>query len=84
MILCHQEAKWVPCLEKAEVRVLGCLVEKEATTPDNYPLTLNSLRNACNQATSAGRSKFKRFTLSDMLCTLFPARWSAALRVNSG
>ena len=35
-----------------EVRVLGCLIEKEATTPDAYPLTLNSLRNACNQSTS--------------------------------
>jgi uncharacterized protein YceH (UPF0502 family) len=39
-------------LTAAEVRVLGCLIEKEATTPDNYPLTLNSLRNACNQSTS--------------------------------
>jgi len=35
-----------------EARVLGCLVEKEATTPDAYPLTANSLRNACNQSTS--------------------------------
>ncbi len=39
-------------LSAPEIRVLGCLVEKEATTPDNYPLTLNSLRNACNQSTS--------------------------------
>ena len=39
-------------LTPQEVRVLGCLVEKEATTPDAYPLTLNSLRNACNQSTS--------------------------------
>lgn len=36
-------------LSTAEVRVLGCLIEKEATTPDSYPLTLNSLTNACNQ-----------------------------------
>lgn len=35
-----------------EVRVLGCLVEKESTVPDTYPLTLNSLRTACNQSTS--------------------------------
>lgn len=35
-----------------EIRVLGCLIEKESTTPDNYPLTLNGLRTACNQATS--------------------------------
>jgi uncharacterized protein len=33
----------------AEARVLGCLVEKEATTPDYYPLTMNALINACNQ-----------------------------------
>jgi uncharacterized protein YceH (UPF0502 family) len=39
-------------LDPYEVRVLGCLIEKEATTPDVYPLTLNSLRSACNQSTS--------------------------------
>ena len=39
-------------LTEHEVRVLGCLIEKEATTPDMYPLTVNSLRNACNQSTS--------------------------------
>ena len=32
-----------------EVRVLGCLIEKEMATPDYYPLTLNALLNACNQ-----------------------------------
>jgi uncharacterized protein len=35
-----------------QVRVLGCLIEKEATTPQSYPLTLNALRLACNQSTS--------------------------------
>ncbi len=35
-----------------QVRVLGCLMEKEETTPEHYPLTLNSLRNACNQKSS--------------------------------
>ncbi len=39
-------------LTAEETRVLGCLIEKEATTPDAYPLTTNSLRNACNQSTS--------------------------------
>jgi len=39
-------------LDAAEVRVLGCLVEKQRTTPDAYPLTLNALRLACNQATN--------------------------------
>jgi len=36
-------------LSDAEVRVLGCLMEKKMTTPEYYPLTLNSLLNACNQ-----------------------------------
>jgi uncharacterized protein len=35
-----------------EVRVLGSLVEKQRTTPDAYPLTLNALRQACNQSTN--------------------------------
>lgn len=35
-----------------EGRVLGCLLEKELTTPDQYPLTLNALVSACNQSTS--------------------------------
>ena len=35
-----------------EVRVLGCLIEKQRTTPDIYPLTLNALRAACNQSTN--------------------------------
>jgi uncharacterized protein len=39
-------------LTPEETRVLGCLVEKEMTTPDNYPLSSNALVNACNQTTS--------------------------------
>jgi uncharacterized protein len=39
-------------LSPAEARVLACLVEKEATVPDSYPLTLNALRLACNQTTN--------------------------------
>ncbi len=39
-------------LTLAEARVLGCLIEKEATTPDYYPLTLNALQTACNQKSS--------------------------------
>jgi uncharacterized protein YceH (UPF0502 family) len=35
-----------------EIRVLGCLIEKQRTTPDQYPLSLNALRLACNQSTS--------------------------------
>lgn len=39
-------------LTSSEIRVLGCLIEKQRTTPDTYPLTLNALRMACNQATN--------------------------------
>jgi hypothetical protein len=39
-------------LSPAETRVLGCLLEKQRTTPDMYPLTLNALRLACNQSTN--------------------------------
>jgi uncharacterized protein YceH (UPF0502 family) len=37
---------------EAEIRVVGCLIEKQRTTPDAYPLSLNSLRLACNQSTN--------------------------------
>ncbi len=39
-------------LTATEVRVLGCLIEKQATTPETYPLTVNALVLACNQKTS--------------------------------
>jgi uncharacterized protein len=39
-------------LTAEEQRVLGCLIEKRWTTPDQYPLSLNGLRLACNQATN--------------------------------
>ena len=38
--------------DTVEIRVLGCLVEKQRTTPDQYPLSLNALRLACNQTTN--------------------------------
>ena len=38
--------------DAVEIRVLGCLIEKQRTTPDVYPLTLNALRLACNQSTN--------------------------------
>ncbi|MGF1701790.1 DUF480 domain-containing protein [Photobacterium makurazakiensis] len=37
------------CFSQSEARVIGCLLEKEVTTPDQYPLTLNALTTACNQ-----------------------------------
>jgi len=42
----------LPLLDSEEVRVLGVLIEKEATTPEYYPMSLNALVNACNQKTN--------------------------------
>ena len=42
-----------PVLDTAQARVLGCLIEKEATTPDAYPLTVNAAQVAANQKTCA-------------------------------
>lgn len=42
----------LPPLNPTELRVLGSLIEKQVTTPDYYPLTLNALVNACNQLTN--------------------------------
>ena len=39
-------------LDQVELRILGCLIEKQRTTPDQYPLSLNALRLACNQTTN--------------------------------
>jgi len=39
-------------LNDVELRILGCLMEKSVLTPDQYPLTLNALTNACNQKSS--------------------------------
>jgi len=39
----------MPLLTEAQARVLGALIEKEITTPDYYPLSMNALLNACNQ-----------------------------------
>jgi uncharacterized protein YceH (UPF0502 family) len=39
-------------LHSTEIRILGCLIEKQATNPETYPLTLNALVLACNQKTS--------------------------------
>ncbi|MCY1435983.1 hypothetical protein D3C76_404480 [compost metagenome] len=49
------EAETTPArepLSAVEARIIGCLIEKQATTPESYPLTLNALVTACNQKTS--------------------------------
>jgi uncharacterized protein YceH (UPF0502 family) len=52
-------------LNLVEVRVLGSLIEKDITTPDYYPLTLNSLTNACNQ--SSNRDPVVSFSEQDVV-----------------
>ena len=47
-----EETKPLPDLSAEEQRVLGSLIEKSRTTPDYYPMTLNSLTAACNQKSS--------------------------------
>ena len=55
-------------LTPIQVRVLGALMEKKETTPEQYPLTLNSLRNACNQKTA--RHPVTAYTEGDVGHTL--------------
>ncbi len=58
-------------LSAEEIRVLGCLVEKEATTPDYYPLTLNAIVAACNQKSSRNPIiSFDEATVRDTLASL--------------
>jgi uncharacterized protein YceH (UPF0502 family) len=45
----HSDTAGFPLLDTTEARILGSLVEKEATTPENYPLTANAVQLACNQ-----------------------------------
>jgi uncharacterized protein YceH (UPF0502 family) len=64
-------------LTAAEIRVLGCLIEKQRTTPDAYPLTLNGLRGACNQSTA--RDPVVRYddaTVRDAMTRLSRRRWA--------
>ncbi|GIZ13532.1 YceH family protein [Pseudomonas sp. NCCP-436] len=48
----HSELLGESPLHAIEVRILGCLIEKQLTTPETYPLTLNAVQLACNQKTS--------------------------------
>ena len=58
-------------LHPVEVRVLGALLEKDLTTPEYYPLTLNALQNACNQKSSREPvTGFDEATVSQALDTL--------------
>ncbi len=57
-----------PELDPVEQRVLGSLLEKQRTVPDSYPLSLNALRTACNQATS--RDPVVSYPETDLVDTL--------------
>jgi len=71
-----------PVLDFNEVRVLGCLLEKEMTTPEYYPLTLNALVNACNQKSS--RDPVVSFDESTVVRALDGLREKRLIRVVSG
>ena len=64
-------------LDATEVRVLGCLIEKQRTTPDVYPLSLNALRTACNQSTNREPVvSYDDDTLREALHRLGRRRWT--------
>jgi uncharacterized protein len=64
-------------LTAAEIRVLGCLLEKQRTTPETYPLSLNALRLACNQSTNRDPVvDYDEATIRDALHRLSRRRWA--------
>jgi len=64
-------------LTPAEIRVLGCLLEKQRTTPDAYPLSLNALRLACNQSTNRDPVvDYDEAALRDALQRLYRRGWT--------
>ena len=64
-------------LTASEIRVLGCLLEKQRTTPEAYPLSLNALRLACNQSTNRDPVvDYDEATLRDALHRLSRRRWA--------
>jgi uncharacterized protein YceH (UPF0502 family) len=63
--------------DAVEIRVVACLVEKQRTTPDGYPLTLNSLRLACNQSTNREPVvDYDEATVRSALDRLTQRRWA--------
>jgi hypothetical protein len=65
-----------------ELRIVGCLVEKQRTTPDQYPLSVNAIRTACNQSTNRDPVvDYDERTVIDGLESLSRRRW---VRLTSG
>jgi uncharacterized protein YceH (UPF0502 family) len=63
--------------DAVEIRVVGCLLEKQRTTPDAYPLSLNALRLACNQATNRDPVvDYDEATVADALRRLAQRGWT--------
>jgi uncharacterized protein YceH (UPF0502 family) len=68
--------------DPVELRVLGCLIEKQRTTPDQYPLSLNALRLACNQSTNRDPVvDYDETTVRDAIRRLSERQW---VRLASG
>jgi uncharacterized protein YceH (UPF0502 family) len=68
---------WLVDADPVEIRVLGCLIEKQRTTPDVYPLSLNSLRAACNQTTNRDPVvAYDEVTIRDALRRLHQRQWA--------
>jgi hypothetical protein len=64
-------------LSAPEIRVLGCLLEKQRTTPEAYPLSLNALRLACNQSTNRDPVvEYDEATIREALHRLSRRRWA--------
>jgi hypothetical protein len=63
--------------DAVEIRVLGCLIEKQRTTPDAYPLSLNALRLACNQTTNREPVvDYDEVTIRDALTRMSNKGWT--------
>jgi hypothetical protein len=63
--------------DAVEIRVVGCLIEKQRTTPDAYPLSLNALRLACNQSTNRDPVvAYEEATVSEALRRLALRGWT--------
>jgi len=63
--------------DAVEIRVLGCLIEKQRTTPDAYPLSLNALRLACNQSTNRNPVvDYDESTIKDALQRTYRRGWT--------
>jgi uncharacterized protein YceH (UPF0502 family) len=69
-------------LDEIEARVLGCLIEKDLTTPDYYPLSLNALVNACNQ--KSNREPHTNYDERTVLDAIDRLRFKQLATVTSG